>query len=84
VLAELRSLARQRYVSPLDIAFVYIGLGEKDRAFEWLEKARVERVAWLTYLRDDPIYDPLRSDPRFQEIVHKFSQPPARENQRQP
>jgi tetratricopeptide (TPR) repeat protein len=71
VLAELSSLARHRYVSPLDMAFVYIGLREKDHAFEWLEKARVARVPWLAYLQDDPVYDPLRSDPRFQDIVRR-------------
>lgn len=82
VLAELRSLARQRYVSPLDVAFVYIGLDEKVRAFEWLEKARVEQAPWLAYLRDDPVYDPLRSDPRFQEIVGKTGLPTAEKSGR--
>ncbi len=56
------------------VADIYIGLGEIDEAFQWLEKAREEQSVWL-YLRIDPRYDPLRSDPRFQDLLRRMNFP---------
>ena len=64
-LVRLAALRTQRYVPAYDTAIVYMGLGEKDRAFEWLEKARGERHGWLMLWRRSHLFDDLRPDPRF-------------------
>ena len=71
VLGELFESARQRYVSPYQIATVYAGLGENDRAFEYLDKAYEERSEWLVYLKGDPRLVRLHADPRFAEIARR-------------
>ena len=76
ILEELEQLSKQRYVRPLDIAFVYAGLNQKDQAIEWLEKAYEERSCNLVYIRIDPRLDPLRSDPRFQDLLRRMNFPP--------
>jgi len=70
-LDQLMVLSNQRYVSAGSFALVYAGLGEKDQAFAWLEKAYEERSVTLSYLKVNPILDPLRSDPRFEALVAK-------------
>ena len=73
-LKELDQLSRHnRYVSPFCKVMVYIGLGEKDRAFEWLERAYEERIWHLGVLAADPMFDPLRSDPRFTDLVRRMN-----------
>jgi TolB-like protein/Tfp pilus assembly protein PilF len=71
-LDELNTLAKQSDVSAYQLALVYAGLGEKDQAFESLEKAKVERSTLLTYLKMDPRFDSLRSDPRFQDLLRRM------------
>jgi Tfp pilus assembly protein PilF len=71
VIAELLKLAQQSYLPPYPLAIVYAGLGEKDEAFAWLEKAYAEREAWMTYLNVYPVFDPLRSDARFAESLRR-------------
>ena len=71
LLDELRALSKQRYVSSYAFALVYAGLGEKDETFAWLEKAYEERSGSLPYLKVNPTWDPLRSDPRFEALVAK-------------
>lgn len=63
------------YSPPGDIAFHYAALGDKDRSFEWLEKAHAERDESLLYLKVEPGFDPLRSDPRFAELVKRVGLP---------
>jgi DNA-binding winged helix-turn-helix (wHTH) protein/TolB-like protein len=63
---------KQRYVSPYTVATIYAGLGEKDQAFKWLEKAFEERDIWLMNLRVDPLFKPLRSDHRFSEMLGRM------------
>ena len=75
VLATLKSLARTQYVSAAFIAFVYIGLGEHDEAFRWLDKGFEERAGAMTWLPTWPVYDPLRSDPRFQALLRRMNFP---------
>jgi tetratricopeptide (TPR) repeat protein len=70
-LAELVEASKRRYVSPLDIALIYVGLDEKDRAFQWLEKAYKEHVTYLLFLRVDQRYSALQSDPRFQDLLRR-------------
>ena len=55
------------------IAATYAGLGEKDRAFEWLEKAYDERSDWLVNLKVEQRFDGLRSDPRFADLLRRVN-----------
>ena len=72
VLGDLQRTSKERRVSPYSIALVYVGLGDKDRAFEWLERAYAERSPKLVYLQVEPQLDPLRSDPRFATLMTKM------------
>ncbi len=74
-LVRLRELANQKYVPPFAKAVVYIGLGHLDHAFEWMNKAIDGREARMMYLKLDPCFDPLRSDPRFQDLVRRVGLP---------
>ncbi|MGH2374875.1 MAG: tetratricopeptide repeat protein, partial [bacterium] len=69
VLAELRDLAKQRYVSSIRFAVVYLGLGENDQVFQWLDRAFEERDGFLAYLKVEPRFDTLRGDPRFGDLM---------------
>ncbi|MFI5113742.1 MAG: protein kinase [Terriglobales bacterium] len=75
VLQGLLERARQSYVSPFDIALIYTALGQKDTAFEWMTKAVAERSTWLVYSKWEPRLDPLRSDPRFQDLLRRIGLP---------
>jgi TolB-like protein/DNA-binding winged helix-turn-helix (wHTH) protein/Tfp pilus assembly protein PilF len=71
---DLAKLEKWNRRQPVDAgAFVgpYIALGDKDRAFFWLEKAYTQHSNALTWLKVSPIYDPLRSDPRFQDLLRR-------------
>ena len=75
-LESLRELSTQRHVPAYQFAIVYAGLDKKDQAFAWLEKAYQERSNYLLFLKViDPMV-PLRSDPRFQELVRRIGLPP--------
>jgi tetratricopeptide (TPR) repeat protein len=66
-------LAKQRYVSAYQIATIYVALRDRDRAFEWLEKAYQERADWMVFLKVDPRFDGLHSDPRFIDIQRRMN-----------
>ena len=70
-LKRLEELSRHEYVSPYHTALIYIGLGEKDKAFEWLEKACNDHYWMTAFLKVDPRLDPLRSDLRFQDSLRR-------------
>ena len=72
ILEELKEMSRQRYVSPYDLAVLYTGLGEKDKAIEQLNKAYEERAGWVINLQVEPLFDPLRSDPRFADLLRRM------------
>ena len=71
ILNELLELNKTRYVTPAALVNVYIGLGDKEQTFVWLEKAFQERSNYLAYLKVFPIVDPLRSDPRYADLVRR-------------
>jgi TolB-like protein/Tfp pilus assembly protein PilF len=71
ILRDLEELARQRYVSPANRASVYLGLGEKDKAMDWLEKAYEDRDPIFWWINGDQLYDSVRSEPRFQALLKK-------------
>ena len=75
IVDELAGASKQRYVPALPFAVVYVGLGQKDQAFASLEKAYEERFNRLAYLRREPIWDRLRSDPRFDDLLRRIGLP---------
>ena len=72
VLVELKQLMKRRYVAPFEVAVIYVGLGDKDQTFEWLERAYQDRSHWLIWLKIDPRFDSLRSDPRYQDLLRRM------------
>ena len=75
ILDDLTRLAELRYIAPYFFAGIYTGLGEGDRAVEYLEKCYEEHSHWLIYLHMDPSMDGLRSDPRFQDLLRRVGLP---------
>lgn len=71
ILNELTARSKEKYVSAFEIAIVFIGLGDNDPAFEWLKKAYLERSDWLVHMKVNPSFDPVRSDPRFADLLKK-------------
>jgi TolB-like protein/DNA-binding winged helix-turn-helix (wHTH) protein/tetratricopeptide (TPR) repeat protein len=71
LLAELREMSKRRYISPANLALVYVGLNQPGEALAALEEAYRERSNWIPYLRIDPRFDALRSNPRFIQIVRQ-------------
>jgi len=71
LLDELKQMSLQEYVPAESIALVYAGLGEKDQAFAWLEKAYGERSFGVAWLKVEPRWDSLRSDPRFADLLRR-------------
>jgi hypothetical protein len=68
-------LSKQSYVSSYLFAIVYLGLGDKDQAFASLENAYEERSGSLPSLKVNPVWDPVRSDPRFEAFVQRVFLP---------
>ena len=65
-------LSKERYVSSWYIAVLYAGLGEKDKAFHWLEKAYDERDHWMPSLKVVPLFDNIRRDPRYADLLRRL------------
>jgi eukaryotic-like serine/threonine-protein kinase len=75
VLADLQTQSKSAFIAPSMFARVCIGLGDTEQAFAWLEKGYEQHDFWLTFITREPVYDSLRSDPRFQELVHRIAFP---------
>ena len=75
IIDDLQQRSQHRYISPTIIAFIYAGLGEKEQAFEWLEKAYQRRDFLLVLLKVEPMFERLRSDPRFPDLVQRVGLP---------
>jgi len=75
ILAELDAASRRRYVPAYGRALIHLGLGEQDAAILWLNRAVDERSNWLVWLKLDPRWDQIRSDPRFISIVQRVGLP---------
>ncbi len=69
LLAGMLEQAKRTYVPPFAIALIYTGLGQRDAAFEWLEKAFIEHTQWQAWLKIIPEFDTLRSDPRLSDLL---------------
>ncbi len=76
VLATLADLSKRKYVSAVGVAMIYAGQGDTERAFESLEEAYSNRDPWISDLKVHPSLDPLRSDPRFTNLVRRIGLPP--------
>lgn len=75
ILGELKALAAERRVSAYDFAVVHAGLGEKAAALDWLERAYVERASGVRWLKVEQIFDGLRAEPAFQDLVRRVGLP---------
>jgi eukaryotic-like serine/threonine-protein kinase len=75
ILEDLTELAKQKYVAPYFFAGIHAGLGENERAIEYLEKCYQEHSHWLIYIDKDPSLDGIRDDPRFQVILRRIGLP---------
>jgi TolB-like protein/DNA-binding winged helix-turn-helix (wHTH) protein/Flp pilus assembly protein TadD len=71
ILAQLQSFSSTRYVSPYGLAQIYAALSDKEQSFKWLQIAYDDRAVWMSYLAVDPIFDSLRSDPRFEDLLRR-------------
>jgi serine/threonine protein kinase/tetratricopeptide (TPR) repeat protein len=74
VLDQLNEISKHKYVPAVLMALIYVGLGEKDKAFEWLERAYETRS--IGAVKVIPAYDPLRSDPRFADLLRRMNLQP--------
>jgi len=77
VLDKLKELSKQQYVSAVWRAKIYAGLAEKDKAFEWLEKAYEDHsIVSVGYIKTNPMFDPLRTDPRYADLLRRTNLQP--------
>jgi hypothetical protein len=74
-LQELKQMATTYHVDSYHFMTLHLGLGERDQALEWLGKAFEERSTSLVFLQVDPTFDPLRSEPRFQDLLRRMNFP---------
>jgi hypothetical protein len=65
-------MSSKRFVLPTSFAWVHFGLGQVDEAFAWMKRAVYRNDEWIHALKTWPFLDPLRSDPRFHELMHKI------------
>jgi len=77
ILDALETESRQAYVSPVGLAVAELGLGQLDTAFARLEEAFSERKGWLLEMRVDPIFDAVREDPRYLDLVSRIGLAPV-------
>jgi serine/threonine protein kinase/tetratricopeptide (TPR) repeat protein len=74
-LEGLTEVSKERYVSPYNIAQIHARLQEKDQALAWLEQAFSVRDSQMTYVKVDPAFDEIRSDPHFQQLLQRLTLP---------
>jgi serine/threonine-protein kinase len=79
LLAELEDRLSSEWIPPMAIMFVHAALGEKDRAFDWLERSHEARGVWLAAMKTDACFDALRSDRRFEQLLRRLDFPVVRQ-----
>ena len=72
MMEAFKAQAKKRYIPATYFGMLYAGLGDKEQALLWLEKAYEERADGLTWLNVEPMLDPLRRNPRFQELIKRM------------
>jgi TolB-like protein/DNA-binding winged helix-turn-helix (wHTH) protein/Tfp pilus assembly protein PilF len=75
IIGELKERSRHHYVFPSVFAYAYLGLGDKDEALTFLERAYEEEDPALFWLKMSPLFDPLRTEPRFQDLLRRVNFP---------
>ena len=80
MLEEVKQRTTLMYVPVYRIAATYVAMGDKEHALEWLEKANTEDRGWMVWMKVDPVMDPLRSDPRFQNLLRNMKFPSQTRN----
>ncbi|HXI90433.1 MAG TPA: protein kinase [Blastocatellia bacterium] len=76
IIDQLKDTSAHSYVAPYNLAVIYAGLGDKDQAFDWLDRAYADRSGFLAfYFKTDAHMDSLRSDPRFDELMRRIGLP---------
>ena len=75
ILTKLTKRSAERYIPAYDFAVVYAGLGDREKVFEWLEKAYLERSSWLVHVKWDERFERYRSDPRFTHLLKRIGVP---------
>jgi serine/threonine protein kinase/TolB-like protein/Tfp pilus assembly protein PilF len=73
ILGGLQEESKRGYTPPYNIAQIYARLGDKDQSLAWLERAYNERDSKLTYLKVEPAFDEINSDPRFQQLLQRLA-----------
>ncbi|HEY3025135.1 MAG TPA: tetratricopeptide repeat protein [Pyrinomonadaceae bacterium] len=76
VIAELGQIDHERHVSAYNVALIHAGLGETEKAFFWLEEAYKQRALFLAWINVEPMFDSVRSDPRFVDLVKRIGLEP--------
>jgi TolB-like protein/Flp pilus assembly protein TadD len=71
VIDDLREIAREKYIPSYYFAIIHLGLGERDEALQWLERAFEERSGFMAFMRVEPVLDPLREDSRFNDLLKR-------------
>jgi TolB-like protein/DNA-binding winged helix-turn-helix (wHTH) protein/Tfp pilus assembly protein PilF len=75
MLSKLAVMSKEKYVTPYGIALIYAGMGDKDQAFHFLNKAVDDRAHWLVWLRFDPRWDSMRADLRYADLERRIGLP---------
>jgi serine/threonine-protein kinase len=83
ILAHLKRLSAHGYVPTIYIGLVYTGLHDLDNAFQWLNRAADDHCEYLVYLPSEPLADPLRGDPRFDQLLKRMGLKPLVETHSQ-
>jgi len=71
VIRELQDISGKRYVSPYGVAQIYADLNDKEMTYKWLETAYHDRAVWMSYLAVDPMFDSIRSEARFRDLLRR-------------
>ena len=72
IIRELQDISTKRYVSPYGIAQIYAALNDKEETYKWLETAYRDRAVWMSYLAVDPLFDSIRSEERFRDLLRRL------------
>jgi tetratricopeptide (TPR) repeat protein len=75
ILARITNISRSKYVSAVDFAIVHLGLGEKTKALDWLDRGIDERGSEMMFIKTDPRFDLVRSEPRFERLLQVMNFP---------
>jgi TolB-like protein/DNA-binding winged helix-turn-helix (wHTH) protein/Flp pilus assembly protein TadD len=71
VIRKLQDISGKRYVSPYGVAQIYATLNDKEQTYKWLETAYRDRAVWMSYLAVDPVFDSIRSEDRFRDLLRR-------------